>query len=108
MMKEIISTNVIVRNKFTMKKMLEIFQASKQYNGSTFLYSNHKAVDATNLTKLVSFLLTCKTKSTLKIIVEGENVQEHLDLISNVCTGHVTILKISQKRFLNTSETFQL
>ncbi|MDP4163199.1 MAG: HPr family phosphocarrier protein [Bacillota bacterium] len=108
MVKEIISTNVIVRNKFTMKKMLEIFQASKQFNGSTILYSKHKAVDASSLPKLVSFLLTLHSQTTLKIIVEGQNVQEHLNLISDVCTGHVSILKISPKRFLNTSETFQI
>lgn len=59
-MKEIISANVLVQNKFTMKKMLEIYQASKQFDGTTYLYSKHKAVDASNLSKLVSFLLTVK------------------------------------------------
>ncbi|WML49684.1 HPr family phosphocarrier protein [Neobacillus sp. PS3-34] len=108
MMKEIISTNVIVRNKFNMKKMLEIFQASKQFNGSTFLYCNHKAVDASNLPKLVSFLLTVKPQTTLKIIVEGQEVQKQLESISNMCSNHVSVVKITQKRFLNTSETFQL
>jgi len=107
-MKEIISTNVLVNQKFTMKKMLEIFQASRSFEGSTYLYSKQKAVDASNLTKLVSFLLTVEPQTTLKIIVEGTEVQDHLESIKNMCTSHVSILRMSPKRLLDTTETFQI
>jgi phosphotransferase system HPr-like phosphotransfer protein len=107
-MKEIISTNVLVQNKFTMKKMLEIYQASKHFKGSTYLYSKHKAVDASNLSKLVSFLLTVKSQTTLKIIVEGNEVQDHLEKIKEMCTSHISVLRMTEKRFINSSETIQI
>ncbi|MBT2690767.1 HPr family phosphocarrier protein [Bacillus sp. ISL-47] len=107
-MKEIISTNVLVQNKFTMKKMLEIYQASKQFKGTTYLYSKHKAVDASNLSKLVSFLLTVKPQTTLKIIVEGNEVQDHLEKIKDMCTSHISVLRMTEKRFINSSETIQI
>lgn len=108
MMKEIISTNVIVHNKFSMKKMLEIFQASRAFNGSTYLYSQHKAVDSSNLPKLVSFLLTVEPQTALKIIVEGNDVQDHLENIKSICTSHISVLRMNQKRMLDTTETFQI
>ncbi|WP_394136615.1 HPr family phosphocarrier protein [Cytobacillus oceanisediminis] len=107
-MKEIISTNLLVQNKFTMKKMLEIHQASKHFNGTTYLYSKHKAVDASNLSKLVSFLLTVKPQTTLKIIVEGNEVQDHLEKIKEMCTSHISVLRMTEKRFINSSETIQI
>ncbi|MDF2039114.1 HPr family phosphocarrier protein [Bacillus sp. CMF12] len=107
-MKEIISTNVLVQNRFTMKKMLEIYQGSKQFEGTTYLYSKHKAVDASNLSKLVSFLLTVKPQTTLKIIVEGNEVQNHLEHIKEMCSNHVSVLHMSEKRLINSAETFQL
>ncbi|WHY62957.1 HPr family phosphocarrier protein [Cytobacillus firmus] len=107
-MKEIICSNVLVRNKFTMKKMLEIYQASKQFEGTTYLYSKHKAVDASNLSKLVSFLLTVKPQTSLKIIVEGTEVQNHLEHIKDMCSNHVSVLRMSEKRLINTAETIQL
>ncbi|WP_264736764.1 HPr family phosphocarrier protein [Cytobacillus firmus] len=107
-MKEIISTNVLVQNRFTMKKMLEIYQESKQFEGTTYLYSKHKAVDASNLSKLVSFLLTVKPQTTLKIIVEGKEVQKHLEDIKEMCSNHVSVLRMSEKRLINSAETFQL
>ncbi|WP_026584521.1 HPr family phosphocarrier protein [Bacillus sp. J33] len=107
-MKEIISTNVLVQNKFTMKKMLEIYQASKQFTGTTYLYSKHKTVDASNLSKLVSFLLTVKPQTTLKIIVEGNEVQNHLEKIKKMCTSHVSVSRMTEKRFINSSETIQI
>ncbi|RBP92366.1 PTS HPr component family protein [Cytobacillus firmus] len=107
-MKEIISTNVLVQNRFTMKKMLEIYQGAKQFEGTTYLYSKHKAVDASNLSKLVSFLLTVKPQTTLKIIVEGNEVQKHLEEIKEMCSNHVSVLRMSEKRLINSAETFQL
>ncbi|RHW34180.1 HPr family phosphocarrier protein [Neobacillus notoginsengisoli] len=107
-MKEIMSANVIILNKFHMKRMLDIFQAAKQFNGSTYLYCKNRTVDAANLPKLVSFLLTVETGTALKIIAEGENVQRHLDEIQNICTSEFSILQKSKKRFLNNTETFQI
>ncbi|KON89599.1 hypothetical protein AF332_24090 [Sporosarcina globispora] len=107
-MKEIISTNVLVQNRFTMKKMLEIYQASKQFEGTTYLYSKHKAVDASNLSKLVSFLLTVKPQTSLKIIVEGNDVKNHLEHIKEMCNTYVAVLRMSKKRLINSAETFQL
>jgi phosphotransferase system HPr-like phosphotransfer protein len=96
-MKEIISTNVLVCTKFKLKNILDIYQASKQFNGSTYLYSQHKAVDSTNLPKLVSFLLTVETQTVLKIIIEGRDVQQHLDHIKEMCTTYISVLPFKSK-----------
>lgn len=98
-MKEIISASMIVQNKFMMRNMLEIYQASRQFKGTTYLYNQHKTVDASNLTKLVSFLLTVKPQTTLKIIVEGTEVQDHLEKIKNMCTSRISVSRISEKTF---------
>ncbi|ALC91974.1 hypothetical protein AM500_20885 [Bacillus sp. FJAT-18017] len=107
-MKEIMSANVIILNKFNMKKMLDIYQTAKQFKGSTYLYCRHRAVDAENLPKLVSFLLTLESGSAVKIIAEGENVSKHLDTIQSLCTSNISLLQKSKKHFLNTGETFQI
>ncbi len=107
-MKEIMSSNVIVQKKFTMRKMLEIYQTAKQLSGTTYLYSQQKAVDASNLTKLVSFLLTVKPQTTLKIIVEGTEVEECLNLLTTKLTNEASVLRVNRKRLLKTTESFQV
>ncbi|RSD29244.1 HPr family phosphocarrier protein [Mesobacillus subterraneus] len=107
-MKEIMSSNVMVQKRFTMKKMLEIYQASKKLNGTTYLYSRQKAVEATSLSKLVSFLLTVEPNTTLKIIMEGTDVEPQLNQLTQLLTNEASVLRVNRKRLLETSESFQI
>lgn len=107
-MYEIMSSNVMVQKRFTMKKMLEIYQAAKKLNGTTYLYSRQKAVDASSLSKLVSFLLTVEPQTTLKIIVEGTDVENQLEQLTKMLTNETSVLRISRKRLIDSSQSFQI
>lgn len=107
-MKEIMSSNVMVQKRFTMKKMLEIYQTAKRLNGTTYLYSRQKAVEATSLSKLVSFLLTVEPNTTLKIIMEGTNVEPQLEQLTKLLTNEASVLRVNRKQLLDSSESFQI
>ena len=107
-MKEIMSSNVMVQKRFTMKKMLEIYQAVKKLDGTTYLYSRQKAVEATSLSKLVSFLLTVEPNTTLKIIMEGTDVEPKLNQLTMLLTNEASILRVKRKQLIETSESFQI
>lgn len=107
-MKEIMSSNVMVQKRFTMKKMLEIYQTAKKLNGTTYLYSRQKAVEATSLSKLVSFLLTVEPNTTLKIIMEGTNVEPQLEQLTKLLTNQASVLRVNRKQLLDSSESFQI
>lgn len=107
-MKEIMSSNVLVQKRFTMKKMLEIYQAAKKLDGITYLYSHQKVVEASSLSKLVSFLLTVEPNTTLKIIVEGTDVEAQLNQLTKLLTNEASVLHVKRKRLIESSESFQI
>lgn len=107
-MKEIMSSNVMVQKRFSMKKMLEIHQAAKKLKGTTYLYSRQKAVEATSLTKLVSFLLTVEPNTTLKIIMEGTDVEPQMEKLTKMLTNEASVLRVNRKRPLETSDSIQI
>ena len=107
-MNEITSLSVIVQKKFSMRKMLEIHQTTKKLCGTTYLYSKHKAVEASSLTKLVSFLLTVEPQQMLKIIVEGTDVETDLQQLTEMLTNETTIVSTNRKHLLETSESIQI
>lgn len=107
-MKEIMSSNVLVQKRFTMKKMLEIYQAANRLDGATYLYSRQKAVEATSLSKLVSFLLTVEPNTTLKIIMEGNDVEPKLNQLTKLLTNEASVLRVKRKQLIETTESFQI
>ncbi|CAM3780628.1 HPr family phosphocarrier protein [Mesobacillus thioparans] len=107
-MKEIMSSNVMVQKRFTMKKMLEIYQAANKLDCITYLYSRQKAVEATSLSKLVSFLLTVEPDTTLKIIMEGTDVEPQLNQLTKLLTNEASVLRVKRKRLIETTESFQI
>ncbi|WP_210364698.1 HPr family phosphocarrier protein [Bacillus sp. REN3] len=107
-MKEIMSSNVMVQKRFTMKKMLDIYQAAKKLNGTTYLYSRQKAVEASSLSKLVSFLLTVEPNTTLKIIMEGNDVEPQLGKLTKMLTNEASVLSVNRKRILDSTGSFQV
>ncbi|MDQ0268980.1 HPr family phosphocarrier protein [Cytobacillus purgationiresistens] len=108
MNKKIISANVTVSKKFTMKKMIDIYQSAKEFNGTVYLLNEQKAVDSSNLSRVVSFLLMVKPNSKLKIIVEGTDVQYQLDKMEALCTTQVADLKITKERAIHQYQTIQI
>lgn len=107
-MKEIMSSNVMIRKKITIKKMLEVYQTVKKLEGATYLYSRQKAVEVTSLSKLVSFMLTVQPNTTLKIIMEGVDVEPQLEKLTKMLTKEASVLQVNRKRLLDSTESFQI
>lgn len=85
MNKNIESASVIIKNKMSMKTILDLYQTSRSFDGSAYLYSGNKLTQVKNLPKLVSFLLTVTPGSIVKIIVEGTRSEKHLKKIEEIC-----------------------
>lgn len=86
-MNEVVSSHLIVQRRYSFRQMLEIHQVFKQMNGTIFLASKQKVVDASSLTKLVSFLLTVEPHTALKIIIEGTNPKIELENVYKILTN---------------------
>ncbi|MCM3178739.1 HPr family phosphocarrier protein [Cytobacillus horneckiae] len=108
MNKKIISANVIINKRFSMKKMMDIYLSAKNFNGTVYLLNNHKIVDISSLSKIVSFLLMVQPHTKLKIIVEGIEVQNQLDKVKEICTEEIGDLIISKERQVHLYQTIQL
>ncbi|WP_051348440.1 hypothetical protein [Peribacillus kribbensis] len=104
-MPEITSANIHIYEKLPMRNILSLFQAIKAYKGNVYLHCGHRTIDAKNLSKLVSFLLTMNNCSDVKIIIEGQQVQSKLMELSRLFTDEQPSRK---KFFRNPSETIQV
>lgn len=85
-MNKIQSASITIKQKLSMKKILDIYQAAKKYEGSIYLYSKEKIANVTNMPKLVSFLLTIKTDSSIKVISQGKDPYPALSEITKIMT----------------------
>jgi len=106
---EIVSSNVIVQKRFSFQKMLEIHQEVKKITGTIYLQHKHKIIDASSLTKLVSFLLTVEPKATIKIIIEGPNAEAILQRFTLLLGNEVVSVKKQQKtQLIESSDSISL
>jgi phosphotransferase system HPr-like phosphotransfer protein len=104
-MNEILSSTVIVRNRFSFRKMLDIHQVVKKVSGTVFLSSKQKVVDASSLPKLVSFLLTIDPQTTLKIIIDGTYIEPHVSQLTKMLANETPCKKYN-RTFIQSSDTF--
>ncbi|WP_442599029.1 HPr family phosphocarrier protein [Neobacillus sp. D3-1R] len=105
---EINSTKLTMHNKFCTKKILDIFQTIKQFDGKTYICCNYKIIDGENLPRLVSFLLTLQPKTNIKIIAEGRNVHKHLSLLKDMMTKSADYMKVNPKTVLISKKTMYI
>ena len=59
------------------------------------------------MSKLVSFLLTVETKTTLKIM-EGINVEPKWTQFTKLVSNEATVLQVKHKHLIETTESFQI
>lgn len=105
-MHEVVSTSVIVQKRFSIQQMLEIYQAVKKVNGSVYFYHQQKAIDAASLTKLVSFLLTVEPNSTVKLSIEGTNVEAELERFNTLLKNEAVLHFNQRTQWMESSDTF--
>jgi len=60
------------------------------------------------LSKLVSFLLTVEPNTTLKIIMEGIDVEPKLTLLTKLVSNEASVLRVKRKHLIETTESFQI
>ncbi|GAA0334847.1 hypothetical protein GCM10008967_27080 [Bacillus carboniphilus] len=75
-MKEILSTQITLHEDTSMDRILSFHQFTRNYSGNIYMISQRKVLNPNNLPKLVSFLLTCKSNDEVKIVVQGNNVNQ--------------------------------
>lgn len=107
-MYEIISSDLIIKNKLTMRQIMDFHQEMINYEGNIYLLCKHKVVDATKLSKLVSFMLTVEEDSKLKVVIEGQNVQSILDKVTRCCNPASKEERHNYKFYINPTETVQI
>jgi phosphotransferase system HPr-like phosphotransfer protein len=106
-MYEILSTDVKITKKFSLKNIMSFFQETKSFNGNVYLLHKHKIINAQKLSNLVTFLMMAEENSIIKIIVEGKDVQAKLQQLESVCEN---AFERSQKMayFLNPTDSVQV
>ncbi|WP_044394766.1 hypothetical protein [Mesobacillus subterraneus] len=70
-----------------MKKMLEIYQTASKLDGTLYLYSRQKPVEATSLSKLVSFLLTVE-------LMEGIDVEPKWTQLTKLVSNEASVVRV--------------
>lgn len=106
-MNEILSSSVVVHNRFSFRKMLEIHQVVKEVRGVVFLSSKQNVVvEASSLSKLVSFLLTIHPDTNLNIFFIGTTDEVSLKKLARMLANEATAKRMKPTPFIEPSDTF--
>ncbi|MBM4764100.1 HPr family phosphocarrier protein [Bacillus sp. B15-48] len=105
-MNEMISSTILVQKRFSFQKMLEIHQEIKSVNSSVYLLHKHKVIDASSLSKLVSFLLTVEPQTEIKLLIEGMNVEADALKFAQLFANEATITYQKYSPALKSSDSF--
>lgn len=89
-MNQTISTHLTFEKKLSMQQIMDLFEISKNYEGSIYFICKNRVVEPERLSKLVSFMLTLEDCSDLRIMIEGPNVQSIKQKISECCLDSYT------------------
>jgi len=106
-MNEILSSNVVVHNRFSFRKMLEIYQIVKEVSGAVLLSSKQNVVvEASSLSKLVSFLLTIDPETNLKIMIVGSSDEVSLQKLSRMLSNDTPAKRSTPTPFIESSDLY--
>lgn len=105
-MHEIISSDLKINKKLPMRQIMALYQEMKKYEGNIYFINKHKVIEASKLSKLVSFMLTVDEKSVLKVVIEGRKVQKILDKVTKYC--QTVSEKQLNKFYINPTDTVQI
>ncbi|WP_419883299.1 HPr family phosphocarrier protein [Peribacillus sp. B-H-3] len=108
MMSELISTEISLNKKLTMRQLMELYQITKNSGSTAYFMCKQKIVDSAKLSGLVSFMLTLNECSDIKVIIEGANVQETLQNIKDCCHSSTLRQNDKFKYFANPEQTIQI
>ncbi|MFD4815822.1 HPr family phosphocarrier protein [Peribacillus butanolivorans] len=84
-MNKVISTDIKTNKRFSMRQIMNLYQVTKEFKGNIYFICKHKMVDAKKLSTFVSFVLILQERATMKVILEGENVQAMLENVQTIC-----------------------
>ncbi|WP_110928961.1 hypothetical protein [Bacillus massiliglaciei] len=84
-MYKMMSTDLKLNSRLSMTQIMNLHQAIQDFEGRAYLVCEYKMIEASELPKLVSFMLTLEECADIKVILEGKNVQDTLKQIEQCC-----------------------
>ncbi|MED3688020.1 hypothetical protein P4534_04110 [Peribacillus butanolivorans] len=84
-MNKVISSDIKTNKRLSMRQIMNLYQVTKEFKGNIYFICNHKLVEAKKLSTFVSFVLILQECATMKVILEGENVQAMLKKVQTIC-----------------------
>ncbi|RFU62063.1 hypothetical protein [Peribacillus glennii] len=107
-MYEIISSDLKINKKLPITQIMALYQTVRNYDGNVYFLSNHKVIDAAKLSKLVSLMLTLNEKSSIKVVIEGQKVQNMINKVTNCCGTAAEKNQNNYKFYVNPTDTVQI
>ena len=89
---EVGSTELSIHKQITLPQLMCIAQYAKNYNGTIKIARKNQEINVKNISSLTAFFLTLGKDAHIKILVKGENAQEAIDQIENICMAEDTEL----------------
>ena len=89
---EVGSTELSIHKQITLPQLMCIAQYAKNYNGTIKIARKNQEINVKNISSLTAFFLTLGKDAHINILVKGENAQEAIDQIENICMAEDTEL----------------
>ncbi|MCT2534692.1 hypothetical protein NC661_04875 [Aquibacillus koreensis] len=86
-MTQLLSTKVVIKDYIPVQNMLTIYEIMKNFNGSIYLLDQQRLIRSDHLSRLISFLLTCKSNKEVKMVIKGKDAQKTLALLKSYLTN---------------------
>ncbi|MEJ9232547.1 hypothetical protein LAV79_24465 [Peribacillus butanolivorans] len=84
-MNKVISSDIKTNKRLSMRQIMNLYQVTKEHRGNIYFICNHILVEAKKLSTFVSFVLILQECATMKVILEGQNVQAMLEKVQIIC-----------------------
>ena len=89
---EIGSSELSIQQQITLPQLMCIAEYAKNYNGTIILATENQKINVKNISSLTAFFLTLGEDATIEVLVKGENAQEAIEQIENICLEETTEL----------------
>ena len=87
---EIGSSELSIQKQITLPQLMCIAQYAKNYNGTIKLVRKNQEINVRNISSLTAFFLTLGKDAHIKVLVKGENAEEAIEQIENICLTEST------------------
>jgi phosphotransferase system HPr-like phosphotransfer protein len=82
---EISSSELSIHKQITLPQLMCIAEYAKNYNGTIKLATENQEINVNDIPSLTAFFLTLGDNAQIEVLVKGENAQEAIEQIENIC-----------------------